>query len=78
MGDHYEFDSAATSIHLVSTGLKDKPKPGDEHMVGGFATIEYKFVALKPLEETVRFDYKYRGVADSAKDCVLRVISAFN
>ena len=40
MGDHYEFDSAGTTIRLVSTGLKDKPKPGDEHMVGGFSKIE--------------------------------------
>ncbi|MBL0334533.1 MAG: hypothetical protein IPP73_04165 [Chitinophagaceae bacterium] len=78
MGEHYEFDSAATSIRLVSKGLKDKPKPGDEHMVGGFANIEYKFVSGKPGEETVKFAYIYRGEADNTKDCKLKVVSAFN
>lgn len=78
MGEHYAFDSASTSIQLVSTGLKDKPKPGDEHIVGGFSKIEYKFVTLKPGEETVKFAYIYRGDADTAKDCRLKVISSFN
>ena len=77
MGDHYEFDSAGTTIRLVSTGLKDKPKPGDEHMVGGFSKIEYKFVSQKQGEEIVKFDYKYRGEPDTLRNCILKVYTTY-